>query len=329
MSFSLQDVKMYITEAYDDALRQILKNGVRKVNRIGFDMLALFGIQSRYKIDECFPITTCRKVWPDAVFAELIWFLSGSTNNQDLVDLGAKFWTPWVDRKFEEEHGFEEGDFGPVYGFQLRHFGADYLELKSLKKKIAAKNKELAELVAVEEKYDWTSSSSFDHQCVLPSTTTMSGLTKLKEEYARKGGVDQLTAMVERLKTNPDCRRNLFSLWNPKDIGSMRLPPRHYTFQVFTHEDKISGMLTQRSCDFHVGVPANVQFYSALIYMLGQQTGFKPHEFVHSTVDNHIYVNQIDAIEEYLSRKKPDSPKLNLKPAEDIFSYKPDNFELF
>ena len=108
----------------------------------------------------------------------------------------------------------------------------------------------------------------------------------------------------------------------------MRIPPCHYTFQVFVNEDKLSGELTQRSCDFPVGVPANIQFYSALIYMLAQQTGLKPYEFVHSTVDSHIYEDQMDAVGEYLARPKPDSPRLQLNKAKDIYSYSTDDFEL-
>ncbi len=108
----------------------------------------------------------------------------------------------------------------------------------------------------------------------------------------------------------------------------MRLPPCHYTFQIYIHEDKMSGILSQRSCDFPVGVPANIQFYSALIYMLAQQAGYKPYEFIHSTADSHIYVNQLDSVHEYLAREKPDSPKLNLNKADDMFSYKMEDFEI-
>jgi thymidylate synthase len=267
----------YVLDVYDDALEAILKRGVRKQNRTGVDTLSIFGIHSRYRIDESFPILTRRKVWPRSIFCELIWMLSGSTNNNDLEKLGANIWKPWVDKEFEQKHGYVDGAFGPVYGFQLRHFGANYGDGS-------------------------------------------------KTEGA--GGFDQLSSMVERLKTNPDCRRNLFSLWNPNDVSKQKLPPCHVMFQVYVHEDKLSGMLTQRSCDWPIGIPANIQFYSALIYMLAQQTGLKPYEFIHSTADSHIYVNQIEAVEEYLGREKPDSPKLEVKKASDIFSYTPDSFLL-
>jgi len=285
----------YILEPYDNALRTILETGVHKVNRTGVDSIAVFDIESRYKIDEFLPVVTGRKVWPKSIFAELLWMLSGSTNNKDLQAMGSNIWTPWVNPEFEKKHGYVEGSLGPIYGFQLRHFGGTY-------------GNGGGGVSFAKENY----------------------ITRGKENVSiyGAGGFDQLAYMVDRLKNHPDCRRNLFSLWNPRDLHKMVLAPCHYTFQVFTHDGKLSGKLTQRSADFPVGIPANIQFYSTFIYMLAQQCGYEPYEFVHSTVDSHIYVNQIDAVKEYLARPKPDSPKLKLNKAEDIYSYKLDDFEL-
>jgi thymidylate synthase len=260
-------------EAYDEALRHILKNGVKRPDRTGTGTVSVFGYQTRYRIDENFPLVTKRKLWPKAVFAELIWLLSGSANNNDLVKLGAKFWTPWVSEEFEKKHGFAPGDLGPVYGFQMRHFDGDY--------------------------------------------------------KTKSGGADQLKYLINEIQTNPFSRRLLVSYWNPCQLDQMRLPPCHYTFQVYIDDRKrMSGMLTQRSADYPVGVPANIQFYSSFVYMLAQQCGYRPYEFVHNTGDTHIYLDQIKAVEEYLARPAPDSPKLNLRKARDIYSYMPDDFEL-
>jgi thymidylate synthase len=284
----------YILQDYDNALRKIIKEGVWKENRTGVKTIAVFGIQSRYRIDEHFPLLTGRKVWPKAIFGELLWFISGSTNNKDLQALGSNIWTPWVDSEFEKKHGYAEGAFGPVYGFQLRHFDGAY-------------GNGIGGLAG--------SQSSQTPNNVAPG-------------YYGMGGFDQLAHMVKTLKENPDDRRNLFSLWNPKDVDKMRLPPCHYTFQCFVYEGKLSGMLTQRSCDWMCGIPANIQFYSALIHMLAQQCGLEPHEFIHSTADSHVYEDQLPMAEEYLAREKPDSPKLNLHKAPDIYSYKMEDFEV-
>lgn len=271
---------MYILEPYDDTLSYILNHGSYKKNRTNSAGLSVFGMQTRYDISSHFPLLTRRKIWPKSIFAELLWFISGSTNNNNLMALGSKIWNPWQDDSFEKEKGFADGSLGPLYGFQLRHFGGSY-------------NKGIED------------SDGYGH-----------------------GGVDQLANMVELLKKDPNSRRNLFSLWNPKQIGDMRLPPCHYTFQVYANNGKLSGMLTQRSCDFPIGAPANIQFYSAIIYMLAQQCGYEPHEFVHSVGDAHIYTNQIMQVESYLSREKPDSPKLNLNKAKDIDSYVLEDFEV-
>lgn len=280
---------------YDNALGKILKEGVWKENRTGVRTIAVFGIQSRYRIDEHFPLLTGRKVWPKAIFGELLWFISGSTNNKDLQALGSNIWTPWIDAEFEKEHGYAEGSFGPVYGFQLRHFGGEYGN--GIGGLAGSQNNQTPGNVA--------------------------------PGYYGMGGFDQLAYVVKMLKENPNDRRILFSLWNPKDVDKMRLPCCHYTFQCFVHEGKLSGMLTQRSCDWMCGIPANIQFYSALIYMLAQQCGLEPHEFIHSTADSHVYEDQLPMAEEYLAReKKPDSPKLILHKAQDIYSYKMEDFEV-
>lgn len=282
---------MYILDDYDSGLEKILEYGVRKENRTGVDSIALFGLQTRYRIDTYFPISTRRKVWPKSIFAELLWFISGSTNNKDLQAMGSNIWTPWVDPEFEKVNGFAEGSLGPIYGFQLRHFGGYYGN--GIGGKTGTQN-------------DYILSNNYDQ-----STDEIIDVYKVKSYGS--GGIDQFKYMINELKTNPDSRRNLFSLWNPVQLNQMRLPPCHYSFQVFTNENKLSGMLTQRSNDFPVGVLANVQFYSALIYLLALECGYEPYEFVHNAADAHIYVNQIPAVEEYLARKKPDSPQLSIK----------------
>lgn len=270
----------YPLKAYDDALQDILDNGIKKTSRTGVDTLSIFCIQSRYRIDESWPLCTRRKLNPKSVLAELLWFISGSTNNESLKKLGANFWTPWVDKSFEAQHHFAPGALGPLYGFQLRHFGGCYN-------------------LGIED----------------------------ESGYGFRG-VDQLQYVINEIKNHPDSRRILWSLWNPQQIGEMRLPPCHYAFQFFVNEDKLSGVLTQRSCDFPVGVPFNIAFYSAMIYLVASITGLKPYEFIHWTADSHIYVDQIDAVKEYLTRPIPDCPQLKITPAETIDDFTIDHFEV-
>lgn len=300
---------MYILEPYDNALRLILEQGVWKNNRTGIRTKAVFGILNRYRISERFPILTGRRVWPKAIWGELLWIISGSTNNKDLQSLGSEIWTPWVDSTFEREFGFAEGSFGPTYGFQLRHFGGEYGN------GIGGQN-------ALYPVFDEAGDTGYTFE-------ERRELTHLDGKFVYgDGGFDQLAYVVKMLKKEPNSRRILWSLWSPDDMYRMRLPPCHYSFQLFVHDNKLSGLLTQRSCDFPIGVPANIQFYSTMIYMLAAECGYEPYEFVHSTVDSHIYENQIPQVEEYLARPKPESPRLRLDNVADIYSYTLDCFHL-
>ena len=319
---------MYITGQYDEALQMILEKGVKKKNRTGVDSVSVFGVQTRYDISEHFPILTGRKVWPKAIFAELLWILSGSTNNNDLEALGSKIWSPWVDPEFEKKHGYEQGSFGPTYAFQLRHFGADYNEVNEQKRKIKQLEEEYKKAYEKDMREEPWKTPSWDHTCVPNYITLYDSLHEAKKQYSKIRGFDQLEYMVNTLKNDQNSRRNLFSLWNPAEMGKMRLPCCAYSFQVFVDGGKLSGLLTQRSGDYPVGIPANILSYSALIYMLAQQCNLQPNELVHSVADAHIYENQIEAVEQYLARPKPDSPKLVLKKVPSIFEYTMDCFEV-
>lgn len=287
----------YSIQPYDEALWTILDEGTIKSNkRTGIKTKYLPGICSRYDLTKSFPLVTRRKIWPKSIWAELLWFISGSTNNNDLNALGAKIWNPWVDEEFEKKHGYAPGSFGPVYGFQLRHFGGYYGN------GIGGVN---------------------------PLDEFPYGKPEDGENVYGSGGFDQLDWMVNRLKEDSSCRRILFSLWNPKDTNRMKLPPCHYTYQVMVDDNgDMTGSLTQRSCDFPIGVPANIQFYSALTMMLAQQTGFNAVEFVHYTVDSHIYWDQLEAIEQYLALPTFDCPTLTINKAKDIYSYTVEDFQL-
>lgn len=312
---------MYLMKPYDDALREILKYGIKKSDRTGVGSISIAGLQRKYSLEHTvdgthyLPVITGRRVFPRSVFAELLWFISGSTKNQDLEALGCRFWGKWCDennpkyRALCEKWGYEPGDFGPTYGWQLRHFGADYIQYRALQTSEAAMRKD--------KPYAYSSH--------------LANYSRTMSETLDKG-FDQLAWMMSVLQQEPfgsNGRRCLFSLWNPHDLPKMALPPCHYTFQAIADGDGgLTGILTQRSCDFPVGVPANIQFYSTLTIMMAQQVGMKPRELVHNTNDSHIYLNQVEQVEEYLARPKPASPRLRLEKAEDIFSYTMDSFEL-
>ncbi|MCB9801960.1 MAG: thymidylate synthase [Pseudomonadales bacterium] len=127
--------------------------------------------------------------------------------------------------------------------------------------------------------------------------------------------LDQLSEIIERIKTNPTDRRLIVSAWNPGELDQMALPPCHLMFQFFVDEDKLSLQMYQRSCDMFLGVPFNIASYSLLLSMVAQVTQLKPYEFIHVLGDAHIYKNHIEQVQELLTRKPKKLPTLWLNPA--------------
>lgn len=116
----------YILRQYDEALNKILTEGFNiEGDRTGVGTKCLFGLNTEYNISERVPVLTKRKVAWQAIVKEVLWYISGSHNINDLEAMGAKIWTPWKNKAFTDKHGFPEGSAGYVYGFNLIHFGAN------------------------------------------------------------------------------------------------------------------------------------------------------------------------------------------------------------
>lgn len=112
--------------------RKILAHGKRKGDRTGTGTISLFGAQMRFNIRESFPLLTTKRVFWRGVLEELLWFIKGSTNANELSEKKVHIWDANGSRQFLDKIGFterEEGDLGPVYGFQWRHFGAEYKDM--------------------------------------------------------------------------------------------------------------------------------------------------------------------------------------------------------
>jgi thymidylate synthase len=141
--------------------------------------------------------------------------------------------------------------------------------------------------------------------------------------------IDQITEIVETLKTNPDSRRMIVSAWNPADIPDMALAPCHCLFQFYVAEGRLSCQLYQRSADVFLGVPFNIASYALLTMMMAQVTGLKPGEFVHTFGDAHLYLNHLEQTDEQLKRIPRDLPRMQIDPAvKSIFKFKYDDFKL-
>ncbi len=141
--------------------------------------------------------------------------------------------------------------------------------------------------------------------------------------------VDQLGDVIERIKSNPDCRRLLVCAWNPGEISRMALPPCHCLFQFYVANGKLSCMLYQRSCDVFLGVPFNIASYALLTMMVAQVCGLEPGEFVHTYGDLHIYSNHMEQVFTQMEREPKELPRMVLNPnVKDIDKFTFEDFTL-
>ncbi|MBY6051535.1 thymidylate synthase [Cytobacillus firmus] len=141
--------------------------------------------------------------------------------------------------------------------------------------------------------------------------------------------VDQITSLIEQIKTNPDSRRLIVNAWNVGEIEKMALPPCHCMFQFYAADGKLSCQLYQRSADVFLGVPFNIASYALLTMMVAQVCDLEPGEFVHTFGDVHIYQNHLEQVNLQLGRDPRKLPKMKINPeVKDIFSFKFDDFQL-
>ena len=124
--------------------------------------------------------------------------------------------------------------------------------------------------------------------------------------------VDQIAAVIESIRTNPDSRRHIVSAWNVADIESMALPPCHTMFQFYVADGRLSCQLYQRSADVFLGVPFNIASYALLTMMVAQVCELEPGDFVHTLGDAHLYVNHLDQARLQLTREPRALPQLRI-----------------
>lgn len=159
---------------------------------------------------------------------------------------------------------------------------------------------------------------------------------------ARGQSIDQISDVVDMIKTKPHSRRLIVSAWNPEFLpdetvapkenaaqGRMALPPCHTLFQFYVLNGKLSCQLYQRSADVFLGVPFNIASYALLTMMMAQVTGLELGDFVHTFGDAHLYLNHLEQVETQLQREPLPLPTMHLNSeVKDIFSFTSDDFEL-
>ncbi len=143
------------------------------------------------------------------------------------------------------------------------------------------------------------------------------------------GAIDQISEVVEAIRTNPDSRRLIVSAWNVADVAQMALPPCHLLFQFYVAEGRLSCQLYQRSADVFLGVPFNIASYALLTLMMAQVTGLQSGDFVHTLGDAHLYDNHLEQAALQLERTPRPLPTMQLNSeVTSIFDFKFEDFQL-
>ena len=291
---------------YLDLVRNILENGTDKSDRTGVGTRSIFGAQMRFDLSKGFPLLTTKKVFIKAIIHELLWFLRGDTNIKYLVDNDVKIWNEWAFTGYLRANDLEAKlpRYSEEWSAELENFVA---QMKS-DDEFAAKYGDLGPVYGKQ----WRCWEDRNGKCI-----------------------DQIMAVVEAIKKNPDSRRIIVSGWNVAELENLIAdkhsapPPCHSLFQFYVADGKLSCQLYQRSADVFLGVPFNIASYSLLTMMMAQATGLKPGEFIHTFGDVHIYNNHFDQVREQLSRQPKEWPKMLISPdVDNIFDFKFEDFEL-
>ena len=155
------------------------------------------------------------------------------------------------------------------------------------------------------------------------------GATKKADGAYNCDGFDQISWLVNEIKTNPNSRRLIVSGWNPNEASQVALPPCHTLFQFFVQDGKLSCQLYQRSADVFLGVPFNIASYALLTHMIAQVCGLGVGDFVWTGGDTHLYSNHFEQAKLQLTREPLPLCQLKLNAEIDnIFDFKFEDIEI-
>ncbi|MCB5363496.1 thymidylate synthase [Pusillimonas sp. CC-YST705] len=141
--------------------------------------------------------------------------------------------------------------------------------------------------------------------------------------------IDQITQVLQQIRSNPDSRRLIVSAWNVADIPNMALPPCHAFFQFYVAQGKLSCQLYQRSADIFLGVPFNIASYALLTHMVAQQCNLEVGDFIWTGGDCHLYSNHLEQVEQQLARDPYPYPQLRiLRKPDSLFDYEYEDFAI-
>jgi thymidylate synthase len=294
---------------YLNLLDDIKENGILKHNRTGIDSISVFGRMLKFDLQEGFPCITIRKIFFKGIISELLWFLNAIpdeykqlniTNIKYLVDNNVNIWNEWC---------FD-----------------NYLKLNNLNLERYSK-----EWFSKLEEFRINVKNSFDF------ANKWGDLGPVYHKQWLSWGnkkINQIDIIQNKLRINPDDRRLVVSAWNVDDLDEMLLQPCHYSFQFYSslnknNERMLSLLFNMRSCDCPLGLPYNISSYAYLLSMMAQTTNHIVGNLNVVLGDTHIYINQLDGINEQLKREPKKLPILKInKNVNNIFDFRINDFEI-
>lgn len=266
-------------------LQQILDDGSWQENRTGIRTRAISGAFLKFDLQQGFPAVTTRKLPFKTFMAEMCGFLRATRSAADFRAMNCKIWDAnanenqaWLANPYRQG----EDDLGRIYGVQWR----DWKGYKVVPPGSAAEREALGK--------GWTVIGKTEEGGVL---------------LHRR--IDQVRECLDKVMHSPTDRRILFHAWNPAELDEMALPPCHllYQFNVSTERKEISLCLYQRSVDAPLGLVGNLAEAAALLHVFGRLSGYTPRWLSWFGSDVHIYENQLDMVNQQLTREPFDAPQ--------------------
>jgi len=243
------------------------------------------------------PLLTTKRVFLRAVTTELLWFISGNTSSVPLTEAGIHIWDGNGSRAYLDSVGLNhraEGDLGPVYGFQWRHFGAEYKDAQS---DYAGQGvDQLAEVVRK------LCHAPYDRRIIMSAWNPAA----MKEM-----ALPPCHMFAQFYVSFPGARRGARNSSQPQQNGNSGDGRADGT-----ERGVLSCHLYQRSCDMGLGIPFNIASYALLTHMLAYACDLQPGTLTHSMGDAHIYADHVEALEEQISREPRDFPTLEIRRGE-------------
>ena len=359
---------------YQQLLRDIIDYGVEKKDRTGTGTKSIFGYTIRHNMKNGFPLLTTKKMAWKTMVTELLWFLRGDTNIKFLVDNGCHIWDGDAYKNYLKNH-------------KDNLIGCTIVLSNGVSAEITAQhNVNRNVLITTKGRINIEGDDTIT---ILNDTLTQEEfINKIKTDdvFAKKWGelgpiygkqwrkwtkkkmylstdgswehiydetdqtiIDQISILINDLKTNPDSRRLMVNAWNVGELDQMVLPPCHYGFQVYTRElskselnilyntrrgvgavdtkyskgditakdplipkRAISLMWNQRSVDTFLGLPFNIASYGLLLEIIAKIVNMVPDELIGNLGDVHLYLNHIEQAKEQIDREPFALPKLNI-----------------